>query len=733
LHPALQQNIQAYKTGEKIGGKEMKNSLKRLISVLCIVFMLIPMVMINAGAEPALITKGYNMTVNVGSGSTLRFCSTTSTADAYEIGSIPNGATVYVYGITTQQYENRTWAKINYNSRDGWVNYAWLSDPGPAVATVAYNANGGSGAPASTQVTASNGVASFYLSTVLPTRSGYDFVGWRLENSTSYGIDSPGQHISISVTSSCVLTYYAQWKTASRQTATVTYNSNGGSGAPSSMTVEVVGGESKFQLSSTRPVRSGYTFSGWRLGNVSSNPLRAPGEYVTITNVSASGTIPFYAVWTSSSSAKQTVTIAYNSNGGSGAPSSSAAEISNGSASFYLSGSTPTRSGYTFTGWKLQNNSTAPLLSPGQYVTENNVTASATLTYYAQWKTSQTSGLSNFKQKYQYNNNFRDVSSTAWYYKNVAAAYNYGLMVGNSSTIFNVNGNLSVAEAITMACRLHSIYYTGSDNFTRTGSTWYQVYVDYAAENGITTHSYSSYTRAVTRAEYAELFANAFPSEALSPINTINDGAIPDVPASSQYAGEIYKLYRAGVLSGSDKYGTFRPNSSILRVEAAAIVTRMADTSLRQRYVLEVNKTLLGTVSTLSGDKVEFKNTAGCLEDNYGNTYDNCYSLNGTDFFVSEQNAVVYNIKGKYTHISGTAVISQRNKTIENNGWVKIYGDNQLLYDSGTMKPGDAPKNFSLDLSSYSQLKIEEYQYYGQKDSYTFLWCEPYLVNLYVW
>ena len=538
----------------------MKNSLKRLISMLCIVFMLIHMVMINAGAEPALITKGYNMTVNVGSGSTLRFCSTTSTADAYEIGSIPNGATVYVYGITTQQYENRTWAKINYNSRDGWVNYAWLSDPGPAVATVAYNANGGSGAPASTQVTASNGVASFYLSTVLPTRSGYDFVGWRLENSTSYGIDSPGQHISISVTSSCVLTYYAQWKT------------------------------------------------------------------------------------------------------------------------------------------------------------------------------SQTSGLSNFKQKYQYNNNFRDVSSTAWYYKNVAAAYNYGLMVGNSSTIFNVNGNLSVAEAITMACRLHSIYYTGSDNFTRTGSTWYQVYVDYAAENGITTHSYSSYTRAVTRAEYAELFANAFPSEALSPINTINDGAIPDVPASSQYAGEIYKLYRAGVLSGSDKYGTFRPNSSILRVEAAAIVTRMADTSLRQRYVLEVNKTLLGTVSTLSGDKVEFKNTAGCLVDNYGNTYDNCYSLNGTGSgLVENQNSVVYYINGRYTHISGTAVISQRNKTIENNGWVKIYGDNQLLYDSGTMKPGDAPKNFSLDLSSYSQLKIEEYQYYGQKDSYTFLWCEPYLVNLYVW
>lgn len=76
--------------------------------------------------EPALNSVGYNMTVNVGRGSTLRFCSTVSTADPYEIGSIPNGAVVYVYGYTQQQYESRTWAKISYNGINGWVNYKWL-------------------------------------------------------------------------------------------------------------------------------------------------------------------------------------------------------------------------------------------------------------------------------------------------------------------------------------------------------------------------------------------------------------------------------------------------------------------------------------------------------------------------------------------------------------------------------------------------------------------------------
>lgn len=162
-------------------------------------------------AEPTMNPKGYNMTVSVGKGSTLRFCSTVSTADAYELGSIPNGTSVYVYGVTVSQYENRTWAKIRYNSRDGWVNYAWLYDAGNPKVTISYNANGGYGAPADQTATIAYGVASYTLSSSVPTRSGYTFKGWRLENDTYYDIDSPGQYIQIEVDSPCTLTYYAQW------------------------------------------------------------------------------------------------------------------------------------------------------------------------------------------------------------------------------------------------------------------------------------------------------------------------------------------------------------------------------------------------------------------------------------------------------------------------------------------------------------------------------------------
>lgn len=79
-------------------------------------------------ASPEITRIDCQMTVKVGSGSTLRFSTTVSTEKEYLIGSIPDGETVYVYGVTKKQFEDRTWAKIKYNGVDGWVNYKWLTD-----------------------------------------------------------------------------------------------------------------------------------------------------------------------------------------------------------------------------------------------------------------------------------------------------------------------------------------------------------------------------------------------------------------------------------------------------------------------------------------------------------------------------------------------------------------------------------------------------------------------------
>ena len=55
---------------------------------------------------------------------------------------------------------------------------------------------------------------------------------------------------------------------------------------------------------------------------------------------------------------------------------------------------------------------------------------------------------------------------------------------------------------------------------------------------------------------------------------------------NDSYAANVYKLYRAGVLTGNDEKGTFAPLTSITRAEAAAIVSRMVDVNNRKTVSL---------------------------------------------------------------------------------------------------------------------------------------------------
>ena len=202
-------------------------------------------------------------------------------------------------------------------------------------------------------------------------------------------------------------------------------------------------------------------------------------------------------------------------------------------------------------------------------------------------------GYENFTAQATYTpGQFTDVADSAWYAENVRAAYEYGLINGQSATTFAPDSELTVAEAVKLAACLHSIYHTGSADFSES-SPWYQVYVEYALQNGILTEARSDYTRPAARAVFASVLAAALPEDALSAINTVADGAIPDVAESESYADAVYLLYRAGVLTGSDASGTFRPDSTIKRSEAAAIVTRMADPSLRQSITLTEVQTVL--------------------------------------------------------------------------------------------------------------------------------------------
>ncbi len=182
--------------------------------------------------------------------------------------------------------------------------------------------------------------------------------------------------------------------------------------------------------------------------------------------------------------------------------------------------------------------------------------------------------LNAFEPTQTYAGQFGDVPEKAWYASAVGICYEYGLMTGASKDSFAPTGKLTVAQAITMASRVHEIYHTGERNL-KNGKPWYQTYVDYALANGIIKageFTADDYGRNITRAEMAGIFARAVDAVDLYPINSVS--AVPDVTAATPYADEILTLYRAGVLTGADG-GKFYPGNDIARSEAAAILARI--------------------------------------------------------------------------------------------------------------------------------------------------------------
>ena len=179
---------------------------------------------------------------------------------------------------------------------------------------------------------------------------------------------------------------------------------------------------------------------------------------------------------------------------------------------------------------------------------------------------------------------FVDVPSDAWYYQDVANAYESGMINGRDETHFAPDANLTYAEAVKLAACMSQLYFNG---FVDLGGSapWYQDYVDYCLDQGIISKEYPWNSNA-TRAGYVEIFAHALPDAAIQPRNDIADGTIPDVGMNHPQAEEIYQLYRAGILTGSDASGTFNPDSSIRRCEVAAILTRMMDESARKDVYL---------------------------------------------------------------------------------------------------------------------------------------------------
>lgn len=122
------------------------------------------------------------------------------------------------------------------------------------------------------------------IMTTKPSRTGYTFLGW----STSANAATPSSTYAPGTTYStnAALTLYAVWKA---NTYTVTFNANGGTGAPSAQT-KTYG--KPLTLSSTVPTRTNYNFLGWGVTSNATVYVYPPGSSYTVNSA-----ITLYAVW----------------------------------------------------------------------------------------------------------------------------------------------------------------------------------------------------------------------------------------------------------------------------------------------------------------------------------------------------------------------------------------------------------------------------------------------------
>ena len=395
---------------------------------------------------------------------------------------------------------------------------------------------------------------------------------------------------------------YYMWQVANG--IRVIFDKNGGDteASPRIMSQEKVAGSANhFDLPTTNPTRSGYIFTGWN--------TKADGSgdaFTAATDVTSNITV--YAQWKDST----TYSVTYKDGvDGTVFADQMTAGLHVGDTTPAFSG-TPTRSGYTFTGWQP---------SVAATVTDNAV-------YTAQWTKNSSSSHHSTRYTLHYEPNggtaYKDeryssgtkvtldktptresYTFTGWYAdkaltqkittvtmngdKTVYAGWeatdvpdklngddHYAYVIGYSDGNVRPNANVSRAETATIFFRLlksdiRDGNLTADNDFSDVSDRqWHNKAISTMAKLGIVkgrrADSFDP-DASITRAEFAAICArfNTKPVE--------NSGSFSDI--SGHWAeNEIERAAAFGWISGYPD-GTFRPDARITRAEAMTMINRV--------------------------------------------------------------------------------------------------------------------------------------------------------------
>lgn len=288
------------------------------------------------------------------------------------------------------------------------------------------------------------------------------------------------------------------------------------------------------------PARIGYTFDKWV-------EVDADGNESPVSEIPAldTNTHTYLAKWTKNGGAVdpvdpsvETVTLSYDTNGGSKIADKKVVK----NTTVDLSGTTPRREGYTFTGWYSDEDLTTP-------ITKIKMTSDKTV--YAGWAITGIPGMLNGTDHFAY-----------------VKGYPNGLVMPQ--------GNITRAEVATIFFRLlnddvREENLSKSNSFTDTKKdAWYNTAVSTLSDMGILRgYEDGSFcpNANITRAEFAAI-ASRFDESDVENLSTFTD-------IDGHWAeNDISHAATLGWISGYPD-GTFGPNKAITRAETMSLVNRV--------------------------------------------------------------------------------------------------------------------------------------------------------------
>ena len=326
-------------------------------------------------------------------------------------------------------YRSDTLYSIGLTGKQGEIVVlyaAWQEKP---IHSLFYDANGGAGAPATTQAHEDETIV---LSDIVPLRENYTFVGWSITADSQSAQFYPGQEFTMG---SAVVTLYALWK----HNPSLSYDANNGTFVVSVESSYPAEGETVVVISLV-PQRDGYVFAGWSNDQYAVEALYHSGDEFIMPDVdtvlyavwnkaqytvtadvadgyeiaglneqyyfedtasfSVTGTLPKVYINGQLATAEENgiysftvysdmyvfvadgskLSLIYSANGGSGAPSDNTAYNDGDTAT--ISSAVPQRLGYTFIGW-----STNKYAESEQDIVQDTVVfAGGDIVLYAVWQ-----------------------------------------------------------------------------------------------------------------------------------------------------------------------------------------------------------------------------------------------------------------------------------------------------------------------------------------------------------